>query len=111
MTAAPTSRVGVIETWAMGRAARDEYLQFRSLSSRTTLHVDERLAYADAMQLEPGVSDVANAGVLAGRRYVAAGFWHGATLAAEARRRAIRWRHAGRLRAVHARHRLPARAR
>ena len=36
------------------------------------------------MHLEPGVSDVANAGVLAGRRYVAAGFWHGATVPAEA---------------------------
>jgi urease accessory protein len=75
--AAPTARIAVIETWAMGRSAREEYLQFRSLSSRTTLHVDDVLTYADAMQLEPGVTDVANAGVLAGRRYVAAGFWLG----------------------------------
>ncbi len=36
------------------------------------------------MHLEPGVSDAAGAGVLAGRRYVAAGFWHGATLPADA---------------------------
>jgi len=78
--AAATARVAVIETWAMGRSARDEYLQFRSLSSRTTLHVDGALTYADAMHLEPGVTDAANAGVLAGRRYVAAGFWHGAHL-------------------------------
>jgi urease accessory protein len=84
VTAAPTARVAVIETWAMGRAARDEYLQFRSLSSRTTLSVNDALTYADAMHLEPGMSDVANAGVLAGRRHVAAGFWHGVTLAAEA---------------------------
>jgi urease accessory protein len=81
--AVSTSRVAVIETWAMGRVARGEYLQFRSLSSRTTLCVDEVLTYADAMHLEPGVHAVANAGVLAGRRYVAAGFWHGATLTAE----------------------------
>lgn len=78
--AAATSRVAAIETWAMGRSARDEYLQFRSLSSRTTLHVDGVLTYADAMHLEPGVTDAANAGVLAGRRYVAAGFWRGAHL-------------------------------
>lgn len=77
VSAVSTSRVGVLETWALGRAARGEYLQFRSLSSRTTLCVDETLVYADAMQLEPAVNDLANAGVLAGRRYVAAGFWHG----------------------------------
>ena len=83
VTAAPTARVAVIESWAMGRAARDEYLRFRSLSSRTTLRVDGVPTYADAMDLEPGVTDVANAGVLAGRRYVAAGFWHGVTLPPE----------------------------
>jgi urease accessory protein len=80
VTAAPTARVAAIESWAMGRAARDEYLQFRSLSSRTTLHVDGVTIYADAMELEPGATDVATAGVLGGRRYVAAGFWHGVTL-------------------------------
>jgi urease accessory protein len=82
--AEPAARVAVIESWALGRAARGEYLQFRSLSSRTTLSVDGRLAYADAMHLEPEISDAAGAGVLAGRRYVAAGFWHGATLPAGA---------------------------
>ena len=82
--AAPTARVAVIETWAMGRSARDEYLLFRSLSSRTTLHVDEALTYADAMELEPGVTDATNAGVLAGRRYVAAGFWYGPPVPPEA---------------------------
>lgn len=83
VTAAPTARVAVIESWGMGRAARDEYLQFRFLSSRTTLHVDGVPIYADAMELEPGVTDVVNVGVLAGRRYLAAGFWHGVTLPAE----------------------------
>lgn len=84
VTAVPTSRIAVIETWAMGRAARGEYLRFRSLSSRTTLAVDGRPTYADAMHLEPGTADVANVGVLAGRAYVAAGFWHGATVEADA---------------------------
>ena len=83
VTAAPTARVAAIESWAMGRAARDEYLQFRSLSSRTTLHVEGVPIYADGMELEPGVTDVATAGVLAGRRYVAAGFWYGVTLPPE----------------------------
>jgi urease accessory protein len=78
VTAAPTARVGVTECWALGRVARGEYLDFRSLASRTTLAVDGRLLYADALDLEPAVNDVAGAGVLSNRRYLAAGFWLGA---------------------------------
>jgi urease accessory protein len=81
--ASPTSRVGVLETWAMGRGARDEYLQFRRLSSHTTLHVAGTLTYGDAMLLEPASVDAASVGVLAGRRYAAAGFWFGASLKSE----------------------------
>ena len=77
VTAAPTARVGVTECWALGRVARGEYLDFRSLASRTTLAVDGRLLYADALDLEPAVNDVAGAGVLSNRRYLAAGFWLG----------------------------------
>lgn len=77
VTAAPTARVGVTECWALGRMARGEYLGFRSLASRTTLTVDGRLRYADALDLEPAVNDVASAGVLSNRRYLAAGFWLG----------------------------------
>jgi len=83
-TAARSARVGVIEAWALGRTARDEYLQFRSLSSRTTLDVDGAVAYADAMQIDPASTDAANAGILARRRYVASGFWYGARLPAGA---------------------------
>jgi hypothetical protein len=43
--------------------------------------VDGAIAYADAMQIDPAESDVANVAVLARRRYVASGFWHGASLA------------------------------
>jgi urease accessory protein UreH len=68
-----TARVGVVESWALGRSSRDEYLQFRSLSSRTSLTMSGTLVYADALQLEPAIADVANAGVLDGRRYLAAG--------------------------------------
>ena len=77
VTAAPTARVGVTECWALGRVARGEYLDFRSLASRTTLAIDGRLVYADALDVEPAVNDVAGAGVLSNRRYLAAGFWLG----------------------------------
>jgi urease accessory protein len=73
----PTARIGVVESWALGRRARDEYLQFRLLSSRTSLTIDGALVYADALQLEPAQDDVANAGILDGRRYLAAGVFTG----------------------------------
>jgi urease accessory protein len=74
------ARVGVLETWALGRTSREEYLRFRSLSSRTTLHVDGTLAYADATELQPGRDRLDGAGVLAGRRYLASGVWQGVDL-------------------------------
>jgi urease accessory protein len=76
--AAPGARVGVLDTWALGRTARGEYLDFRSLSNRTSLHVDGTLAYLDATELHPARDPLRGVGVLAGRRYLAAGFWYGA---------------------------------
>jgi urease accessory protein len=78
-----TSRIGVVESWALGRSARDEYLLFRALSSRTTLTMNGTLVYADALQLEPASDDVANAGVLDGRRYLASGVFSGIDLPPE----------------------------
>jgi urease accessory protein len=78
--AAAGSRVGVLETWALGRTARDEYLRFRALSSQTRLHVDGTLLYADAIELQPREDALAGAGLLAGRRYVASGVWYGIAL-------------------------------
>lgn len=75
------ARVGVLETFAMGRVARDEYLQFRAISNRTSMTVDGSAAYLDATELRPGEAPLTGVGVLAGRRYVASGFWHGVTLA------------------------------
>ncbi|HET7694682.1 MAG TPA: urease accessory protein UreD [Vicinamibacterales bacterium] len=72
-----SARVAVVESWALGRSARGEYLQFRSLSSRTRFTTGGTLLYADALQLEPAEHDVANAGILDGRRYLAAGFFTG----------------------------------
>jgi len=83
--ATPGARVGVMETWALGRTARGEYLDFRSLSNRTTLHVDGDLAYADATELEPDAVQLTGAAVLGGRRYLATGFWYGATIPDEPR--------------------------
>ena len=80
--AAAGSHVGIVECWAMGRTARAEYLEFRSLASRTTLSLDGVLEYADAIHLDPRTTDVAGVAVLAGRRYLASGCWLGATLPA-----------------------------
>ena len=76
-----SSRLGILECWAMGRIARNEYLQFRSLASRTTISVAGVVRYADAVQFEPDRTDLAGGGVLAGSRYLATGAWHGVTLA------------------------------
>jgi urease accessory protein UreH len=74
------SRLGVLETWATGRTGCGEYLRFRRLSSRTTIAVDGTLVYADAVELDPAMANVAGTGVLEGYRYIASGFWHGAVL-------------------------------
>lgn len=77
VAAAPGARVGILECWAMGRTARSEYLAFRSLASRTTVSSDGRRTYVDAMRLEPEAATLEGAGILAGRRYLAAGVWTG----------------------------------
>src|SRR5262249_6869444 len=74
------ARVGVLETWALGRTSRDEYLCFRRLSSRTTLDIDGALAYADATELQPAHDRLDGVAILAGRRYLATGMWSGMTV-------------------------------
>jgi urease accessory protein len=109
--AAQGARVGVLDTWALGRTARGEYLEFRSLSSRTALHVDGALAYLDATELHPARDPLRGAGLLAGRRYLATGFWYGANVPDEPQDGAERRRRPRRLRSVASGHRVPARAR
>ncbi len=75
-----SSRLGIVETWATGRIGRGEHLRFRRMSSRTTVTVDDRPVYADALELTPSAANVAGAGILEDHRYVASGFWHGAVL-------------------------------
>jgi urease accessory protein len=78
--AARDSRVGILETWGTGRSVRGEHLAFRRISSRTTMSVDGNIVYADAIELEPRLHDVAGTGVLEGHRYIASGFWYNAML-------------------------------
>jgi urease accessory protein UreH len=85
VTAAGGARVGILETWAFGRAARDEYLRFRHVRSRTTVRVDGALIYADSTLLEPRAAAVAGAGVLDRRRYLVSGFWYGADVSSDRR--------------------------
>jgi urease accessory protein len=74
----PGARVGVIESFAMGRTGRGEYLQFRRLLSRTFVTGDGRPLYRDGIDLQPRSANVAGMGVLEGFRYVASGYFHGA---------------------------------
>ena len=71
------SRVGILESWAMGRTTRDEYLRFTHLSSRTLVSIDTRPVFADALEIEPAVMNAAATGALENHRYVASGFWYG----------------------------------
>lgn len=75
------ARLGILESWSTGRSSRGEYLRFRRISTRTTVAIDGELAYADAMELEPAAHNVQGTGILEAHRYVASGFWCGATLA------------------------------
>jgi urease accessory protein len=60
-------RIGLLESWSTGRSSRGEYLRFRRVSSRTTVTIDGQLAYADALELEPGLHDVQGTGILEAR--------------------------------------------
>jgi len=71
------SRVGILESWAMGRTTRDEYLRFKHLSSRTVVKIDDRPVFADALEIEPALMNAAATGALESHRYVASGFWYG----------------------------------
>ncbi len=71
------SRVGILETWAMGRTTRNEYLRFRRLSSRTVVSIGDRPVFADALEIEPARMNAAATGALENHRYVASGFWYG----------------------------------
>ena len=75
------ARLGLLESWATGRSSRGEHLAFRRISARTRVTLAGQPVYADALELDPCTHDVAGTGVLERHRYVASGFWFGATLA------------------------------
>jgi len=79
IAAAADARVGILENWSMGRCSRGEHLRFRRLSSRTTVAMDGAPVYADAIELEPSLTNVATTGMLEDYRYMASGFWLGAS--------------------------------
>jgi urease accessory protein len=76
------ARVGVLESWAMGRRGRGEYLQFTRICSRTTFEVDGVATSTDVVHLEPAAAHLAGSGVLDGYGYLASGYWCGVTLSA-----------------------------
>ena len=73
----PDARLGVVETFAMGRTGRGEYLRFRRLYSRTVVTAGGAPLYRDGMDLQPAAVNVAGTGVLEGHRYVGSGYWYG----------------------------------
>jgi urease accessory protein len=79
VAAAAGARIGILENWSMGRSSRGEHLRFRRLSSRTTVAMDGATIYADAIELEPALTNVAATGMLENYRYTASGFWLGAS--------------------------------
>jgi urease accessory protein len=79
VTAAADARVGILENWSMGRSSRGEHLRFRRLSSRTTVAMDLTPVYADAIELEPSLTNLAATGMLESYRYTASGLWLGAS--------------------------------
>ncbi len=74
------ARVGIVESWAMGRLGRGEYLRFRRLRSETRVNVSGAPVYAAVLDLQPSEVNLSATGILDGRRYLASGFWYGATL-------------------------------
>ena len=68
---APGARFVLIERWARGRVARGEQHAYRHAESRLHVRVSGRLAYADALVLDPAVAHLP--GVFEGRAYLATG--------------------------------------
>ena len=69
-------RFGILEMWAAGRVERGEELRFDEIHSRTSISVEGRPAYGDALVLRPQATDASGMGLLEGYRYWASGFWH-----------------------------------
>lgn len=64
------ARFAVLESWAMGRAGRDETFLFRRLSNQLEVFRDAQLLYADRLELTPAATKRPD-----GATYLALGFW------------------------------------
>lgn len=69
------AKFGFLNFYAMGRISRGESFAFRHLSNRTRISVDDKSAYADALELESRLSDSSGKGIMEGFCYATAGYW------------------------------------
>lgn len=74
---AQSCELGLMESWAMGRIARNEYMNFQLLDSSTSVHCAGSLLYRDRLFLSDG--DCA-AGLMENYRYYSSGYWFGPSL-------------------------------
>ncbi len=72
-----TSELGLLESWAMGRTARDEYMEFQVLDSTTSVRRGRESLYSDRLLLHAGDS---GKGLMENYRYYASGYWFGLTV-------------------------------
>ncbi len=78
----PGARFVLVERWACGRVARGERHAYRRVESHLRVRVAGRLAYADALVLEPDLADLP--GVFEAHPYLASGVAFGVPAAPDA---------------------------
>ena len=69
---ASSAKFAFVENWAMGRIAFDERFRFTSLSSRIKVFKNNRLSYADALELNQAMPKL---GITDDFSYLANGVW------------------------------------
>ena len=67
------ARFGLLERWSMGRVAYGEAFTFRRLSSRLSVSRENRLIYADGLELTPPTAP--RTGTTDRHTYLASGVW------------------------------------
>ncbi len=68
-----SARFALLELLAMGRVSRGEVFAFHRLSSRFKVSIQDRLVYADGLELTPERAGLT--GISDGFSYLASGFW------------------------------------
>ena len=67
------AKFGMLERWTMGRAAHREAFKFRQVSSRLKVRREDKLIYADGLELTP--TTAARLGISDHHSYLATGVW------------------------------------